>query len=176
MDELRLKKLDAPLAQVPCNIESPTPGVVLVEVDLGRYPAPLHWRVGLWDKLPLDLSMDPSGRLLSVQFVLQDERVGRDDGAIERAVSNAGRPVFDVASWPENRYVDVEAPVVAARTPAGTLVLRVGDGGEVERVLLVGDGLALGLRRTRLVDIMIGPLSREEWEAIDAFSFVPGES
>lgn len=176
MDELRLKGLEAPLSRVGCNVESPTPGVVLVELVLGSDRAPLHWRVGLWDKPPLDISMDASGRLLGVQFVLQDERVERDDTATESGASESGRPVFDVATWPDDRYLDVEAPVTAVRTPEGTLVLRIGDVGNVDRVLLVGDGLAVGVRADALAEVRIGPLTVEDWEAIDAFSFVPGQS
>ncbi len=176
MGELRLKGLEAPVPQVPWRVESPTPGVVLVEVVLGSDAAPLHWRVGLWDKPPLDISMDRSGRLLGVQFVLQDERVDRNGAVAERAVNDSGRPVFEVTSWPEDRYLDVEAAVVATRTSAGSLVLRIGDVGDVDRAVLVGDGLVLGLRADALVEITIGPLGVEDWEAIDAFSFVPGQS
>lgn len=175
MEELRLKDLESPLSRVACNVESPTPGVVLVEVGLGSDPAPLHWRAGSWDKPPLDISMDASGRLLAVQFVLQDEWVERDGTATERAPSELGRPVFDVSSWPDDRYLDVEASVTAVRTPEGTLVLRIGEVGDVDRVVLVGEGLAVCLRADALVEVRIGPLDVEDWEAIDAFSSVPGQ-
>lgn len=172
---LRLKAKEAPLPQVPWRIESPTPGVVLVEAVLDTDRAPLHWRVGQWDKPPLDLWMDASGRLLGVQFALQDERVGPEDTTADKPVDDHGRPVFDVSSWPEDRYIDTEAPVVAARAREGTLALRIGDCGQIDRLLQVGDGLAVGLRTSALATVRLGPLSAEDWETIDAFSWIPDQ-
>ena len=62
---------------------------------------------GLWDKPPLDVSLAPDGRLAAVQFVLQDERVPRDGGKQLAGDGTGGSwPVFEVASWPDGRYLD----------------------------------------------------------------------
>ena len=147
-----------------------------MEAVLGSDGSPLHWRAGLWDKPPLDVTMDAAGGLLGVQFVLQDERVDRGGTLAVSAEPESGRPVFDVEAWPADRYLDVETTVTALRTPEGLLVLRIGDVGASDRVLAVGEGLAVGLHEGALAEIRIGPLTGEDWEAIDAFSFVPGQA
>jgi hypothetical protein len=156
------------------RIESPTVGVVLVDVGLGgdRDPAPLHWRAGEWSKPPLDLAIDPlSGRLQALQFVLQDERVPVEEVAPLPA-GQQGVPVFEVAGWPADRYRDVRCPVAAIRSQAGELVLRLSRGG-VANACRVRGGLAIGYDRDDdLCEIRVGPLAGDEWESIDSFSAV----
>lgn len=167
---LRLKALKSPSPRVWWNIESPVAGVVLIEVVLESNPAPLHWRAGLWEKPPLDLSMDSSGRMIGFQFVLQDERVPLAEDAGGPRVTAPAWPVFDVDSWPEDRYMDEHIPVTVGRLAAGTLLLGIGNLEGPDRLLEVGDGLAVGLTDGMLREIRLGPLDADDWESIDAFS------
>jgi hypothetical protein len=156
------------------RIESPTPGVVLVDVGLGGDPdpVPLHWRAGEWSKPPLDLAIDPvSGRLQALQFVLQDERVPVAEVAPLPA-GQQGVPVLEVAGWPADRYRDVRCPVAAIPSQAGELVLRLGRGG-VANACRVRGGLAIGYDRDGdLGETRVGPLADDDWESIDSFSVV----
>jgi hypothetical protein len=156
------------------RIESPTVGVVLVDVGLGRDPdpAPLHWRAGEWSKPPLDLEIDSiSGRLQALQFILQDERVPVEKVAPLPA-GQQGVPVFEVAGWPADRYRDVRYPVAAIRSQTGELVLRIGRRGCANACRVRG-GLAIGYDRGGdLCKIRVGPLTGDEWESIDSFSAI----
>lgn len=154
------------------RVESPVPGVVLIDASVigVRAPAPLHWRIGLWDKPPLDLEIDPmTGRLQGLQFVLQDERVAVGD-IPEIAEVVRGLPIFDVSEWPSDRYIDERREVSAVRARSDELILRVGQdpaasASRIPGQLVIGYGQDGGLTQIRL-----GPLDREEWEGIDALS------
>lgn len=169
---LRLLRQDLPLPEVSLSIESPVPGVVLVDAVLDRHEAPLHWRAGLWDKPPLDVSLRPDGRLVGVQFVLQDEKVPRGDGPPPSSgESGGGWPVFEVRSWPEKRYVD-EKIAVSFERAAASLVLGIGSE-PVGRWVRAGTALSVGLNASdEVVGMVFGPLDAENWNAIDAFSSI----
>jgi hypothetical protein len=156
------------------SIETPTPGVVLIDVAIGgqQTPVPLHWRVGTWVKPPLDLSLDHEGHLVGMQFVLQDERVQAGQWSVlpdeEIAV-----PVFNVENWPAERYRDETMAVGASRLSGGELALRIGEAGDLTRACRTKGGLLVAFGADdSLAEIRLGPLSSEDWEAIDAFSFV----
>src|SRR5918996_4765799 len=105
--KLRLAGSESSRGEATWSIESPTPGVVLIDVNVvgaNRRP-PLHWRTGTWQKPPLDISLDREGRLIGFQFVLQDERV-KEGVATDLPAPKACWPIFDVANWPKDRYLD----------------------------------------------------------------------
>jgi hypothetical protein len=166
----------ARIERVPCDaywsIESPTPGVVLIDVHVAAIEesVPLHWRTGTWTKPPLDISLDREGRLVGFQFVLQDERL-REGTSSDLPSPEVGLPVFNIEDWPPDRYADESSPVDCVRLAGGELQLRLADEFSVRHVCQIGSGLFMafgddgGLRAIRL-----GPLSVEDWEAIDAFS------
>lgn len=157
------------------SIESPTPGVVLIDVAIGGDPpaVPLHWRAGTWRKPPLDLALDAQGQLLSLQFALQDEHVAPGVSSVLPELE-ASVPTFDVANWPEDRYLDEKVPVVATRLVGGELSLKIGKGEHVvDRAPELDSGLVLAFPSDdRLAEIRLGPLAPEDWRVIDAFSFV----
>jgi len=153
-------------------IESPTPGVVLVNVaiDGSRSLTPLHWRGGDWTKPPLDIEVNPTnGAVQGLQVVLQDERVQRGplESEPERVV---GIPVVELADWPEDRYKDVRCEVQVTRGPKNELVIRLGASPVVSRSGAPGR-LTFGWDDTaNLCELVIGPLEHHEWDDIDAFS------
>jgi hypothetical protein len=156
------------------NIESPTPGVVLIDVAIERpsRSTPLHWRAGTWSKPPLDLSLDDHGRLVGLQFVLQDERVPAGQWTVFPD-PEVGLPVFDVRGWPSERYRDETMVVQASRLSSGELALRLGDLQPLARVCAVAAGVLMGFTEAgSLAEIRLGPLDEEDWAAIDAFSYV----
>lgn len=156
------------LSPISITVESPTDGVALVDVDMNRpsTTVPLHWRVGDWTKPPLDISVTPEGRLQRLQFVIQDEEVGRTGVAAE-STDDQGVPLFDVDRWPPDRYLDVRALVRAARLASGELAILVGNE-NTARWLRVGDGLAFGLDASgRVSQLVVGPLDAEQWRVID---------
>lgn len=163
---LKLIRQDLPLPEVSLLIESPVPGVVIIDAVLDRQEVPLHWRAGLWDKPPLDVSLAPDGRLAGVQFVLQDERVPRSNGPQLPGDETGGSwPVFEVASWSDGRYLDEEMAVSFERT-SGLLVLRIG-ATTAQRWARVGDGLTVGLNTSdEVVALALGPLAAEDWDVI----------
>ena len=169
---LKLIRQDLLLSEVSLLVESPVPGLVLIDAVLDRQEAPLHWRAGLWDKPPLDISLAPDGRLTAVQFVLQDERVPRSDGLqLSGAGPGGSWPVFDVVSWPDGRYLDEEV-VVSFERMGDSLVLGIG-AAVAQRWERVGEGLAVGLNVSdEVVALALGPLDAEDWNAIDTFSSV----
>lgn len=169
---LKLIRQDLLEPEVSILVESPVPGVVLIDAVLGRPEAPLHWRAGLWNKPPLDVSLVPNGRLAAVQFVLQDERVPRSE-SLNLSWDGTGGiwPVFDVGSWPDGRYLDEEIAVSLERM-GDLLVLGVG-AAMAQRWECVGNGLAIGLNGSDEVVVLVpGPLGAEDWDAIDTFSSV----
>ncbi len=170
--QLRLARIET----VPCDaiwsIESPTPGVVLIDVHVVgiEEAVPLHWRTGTWTKPPLDLSLDREGRLVGFQFVLQDERV-REGISSDFPSPEVGLPLFDIEDWPSDRYADVKSALEAFRLAGSELELRLGDELSVRQVCQVGSSLFMAFGdHDRLSAIRLGPLSVEDWEAIDAFS------
>jgi hypothetical protein len=169
---LRLVRTDPGSHHAIWSIESPTPGVVLINlaIDGMSEPVPLHWRAGTWTKPPLDVELDARGRLVGLQFVLQDERVPVGEGSVlpER---DTALPIFDVTAWPHDRYLDEKIPVVANRLRGGELALLIGDRLPLTKAIQIGSSLTLAFANSgRLAEIRLGPLSGDDWEAIDAFS------
>lgn len=152
-----------------CNVETPTPGVVVVDVILGAASsaAPLHWRSGDWTKPPLDLSLASDGRLIGIQFVLQDERVpeGREGSW---SVSWRGTPVFTVDGWPRDRYRDERISVSATRSLSGQLVLCLGESATELEWCEVGHDLLLGFAGDQLVKIVVGALDLDDLASFGA--------
>lgn len=169
---LTLIRQDLPSPEVSVLVESPVPGVVLVDAVLGHHEVPLHWRAGLWDKPPLDVSLRPDGRLIGVQFVLQEEKVSRSDGPPPSGGdASGGWPVVDVAAWPDGRYVDAKI-AVSFRRAGASLVLGIGPA-PAQRWAQAGRGLAIGLNaRDEVVGIVFGPLDAQDWDVIDTFGSV----
>lgn len=168
-------RLDPHTVRAAWSIEAPTPGVVLIDVTLGesRPTTPLHWRMGTWTKPPLDLSLDDGGRPVALQFVLQDERVAAGQSLADLPEPEGGVPIFDINDWPPERYCDETGPVRANRLPSGELRLQIGEPQPVRRACRTAPGLLLGFdERDVLAEIRLGPLAGEDWEAINAFSFV----
>ncbi len=170
---LRIISCSSELAdEVSWRVESPVPGVVLIDVSVGPggCAVPLHWRAGDWTKPPLDVSLSPQGRIEAVQFVLQDERVGRVSMRVQRPVAQSGTAVFAVDDWAADRYLDERIEVSAARSGTDELVLRIGDPPVDLEYCSAGAGLLLGFDRDELVEIVLGPLSLDEWDSVGAFS------
>lgn len=153
-------------------IESPSPGVVFISVAVTgpRTLTPLHWRAGDWTKPPVDIEVNPDdGFIQSIQVVLQDERVGMR-APIEGHTPALGLPLVVVADWPTDRYWDEHCPVAMARATTGELIV---DLGEREAVSYVGlpRSLLYGWDVAReLCRLVIGPLSSEAWDDVNAFS------
>lgn len=158
--------------EASCRVESPVPGVVLIDVSLGGagFPAPLHWRAGDWTKPPLDVSLTPDGRVVGFQFVLQDERVPEEDVTAQRQVKWAGTPVFVVDGWPTDRYCDERLVVSPVRSLTGELVLRLGGAGPALEWGEVSAGLLFGFAGDQLVEIVVGALDTDDWASVGAFS------
>lgn len=155
------------------SIEVPTPGVVLLDVAVGKPPSvPLHWRAGTWAKPPLDILLDGEGRFFALQFVLQDERVERRDQPALRK-SQAGVPIFDVAEWPEDGFCDEIVPITSVRLSAGELTLRIGEQRHVPHALEVMPRLIMAFTDDmNLAEVQLGPLDEDDWDIIDTFSLV----
>lgn len=171
---LLLLRTEPATLQSTWSIEAPTVGVVLIDVTIRRAEsaAPLHWRAGAWTKPPLDVSLDDEGRLISIQFVLQDERVSPGQWSVLPDPEGAA-PVFDVKNWPAERYRDETLAVTASRLSGGELALRIGDEQHLARACRVDAGLLMAFGADGdLAKILLGPLANEDWEGIDAFSFV----
>lgn len=170
---LRLIRQESPPPEISILIESPVPGVVLIDIVLDSHNAPLHWRAGSWDKPPLDVSLRPDGWLAGVQFVVQDEevpmRAGLDPSSGE---AGGGWPIFEVALWPDDeRYVDEKLHVSFERV-AASLVLRIGFE-PAQRWARVGAGMAVGLNAADdVVGMVFGPLHADDWDVIETFSSV----
>jgi len=157
---------------VSWRVEIPVPGVVLIDVSVGSggCAVPLHWRAGDWTKPPLDVSLSAQGRIEAVQFVLQDERVGRASMRMRCPVTQSGVAEFAVDDWAADRYRDERVEVSAARSGTDELVLRIGDPSVDLEYCRAGVGLLLGFDRDELAEIVLGPLSLEDWESVGAFS------
>jgi hypothetical protein len=169
---LRLVRLEDATPKIVWRIESPVPGVVLIDVDVGsREPVPLHWRAGTWTKPPLDVFLDSEGHLAGFQLVLQDERVALSKGS-NAPLLESGLPVFDTTLWPADRYLDEHMKVSTVRLSTGELVVGIGEDDRVMKVYQVGTGLTIGLVRDVLVEIRLGPLTVDDWDSINAFSSV----
>ena len=155
-----------------CRVESPVPGVVLIDVSLvgEGFPVPLHWRAGDWSKPPLDVSLRPDGRVAGIQFVLQDESVPEEGFSAQRRVGWAGTPVFVVDGWPADRYRDERLAVSASRSLSGELVLRLGGAGPALEWGEVSAGLVFGFADDQLVEIVVGLLDADDWASVSAFS------
>ncbi|MEX2555047.1 MAG: hypothetical protein WEB06_05390 [Actinomycetota bacterium] len=171
---LRLLRTELGPRAATWSIETPTPGVVLIDVTIEGQTAsaPLHWRAGTWSKPPLDLTLDDQGRLVALQFVLQDERVAAGQWTVFPDFDE-GLPVFDIAGWPSERYRDETVPVEASRLSGGELALRLGDPQPLGRACGVGSALVMGFTdASTLAEIRLGPLDQDDWAAINAFSYV----
>jgi hypothetical protein len=161
-------------AQVRWVIGSPTPGVVLVDVKIGNNSSvlPLHWRTGDWTKPPLDVELDPnSGEVLAVQFVLQDERVPRQEVEDLPDVGQ-GVPLFDIRGWPADRYSDFRQLVRVVRSKVDEMVLSIGSDRAVAGLSIDGRLMFAHDQSCRLCEIRIGPLSSEEWTTVDTRAFI----
>lgn len=160
------------VVEVSWRVESPVPGVVLIDASVGSggCAVPLHWRGGDWSKPPLDVSLSAHGQIVALQLVLQDERVGRVPMSAQRFVARSGAVTFAVDGWAADRYLDERVEVSAARSSADELVIRIGDPlGDLE-YCRAGAGLVLGFYRDELVEIVLGPLTLDDWDSVDAFS------
>lgn len=169
---MRLARVESHSGVVVTNIESPTPGVVLIDVHVvGRTEGvPLHWRIGTWTKPPLDIRLDRDGRLIGFQFVLQDERVP-EAPTPDLPIEGIGLPIFDVEDWHSDGYLDQTSDVTAHRLAGLELLLGVQSEQIGRHVYRVAPDLAMAFADDgRLAEIRLGPLSLEDWGSIDAFS------
>lgn len=168
---LRLRAVQTPdrFPLVHWDLDCPTRGVVIMDVEAGSASAaPLHWRAGDWTKPPLDLRISDQGIVESIQFVFQDEQVEAAEIVIP-SEPEPGLPVFDVHGWPQDRYLDAQVAVKTMRLPSGELYATIGEDDRAERFISVAGRLRFGVRSTgHLAAIAIGPLTRDEWQMIDA--------
>ena len=172
---IRLARVESQPRLPHWRIEVPTLGVVLIDVSLGvaHDPPPLHWMCGDGRKPPLDVVLAESGSLLELQFVLQDERVPEVDSAPPVVDSREGLPVFDTEDWPHDRHRVERTPVSCGRAPGGELWLRIGGTGRPVRAIQPGPGLTLRFAEgAYLAEVVVGPLTLDDWDAIDTFSSV----
>lgn len=158
------------------NIDSPTPGVVLIDLSFEGTEdiVPLHWRVGTWEKPPLDIALDSRGSLVSVQLVLQDEKLDLCRWtSLDR--SRSCLPIFDISAWAGDRYQDERIALTVCKLSSGELGVRFANGAKIKTVCRIS-GLTLAFSDLdQLVEIRIGPLSEDEWDAIHAFSKPPAD-
>ncbi len=126
---MRMKRIRAVSMKGKREIESPTRGVVLInwvqESPEKVQSAPLHWRIGLWNKPPIDIEIDAAdGHLKGLQIVLQDEAI---TAKIPAPISHqvlSGLPDFDVTKWPlTDRYLDEVADVTVAWTSSDDILV-----------------------------------------------------
>jgi len=169
-----LKLIDAnPIgSDASWTIECPVPGVVIINVTVGRSltPVPLHWRAGTWEKPPLDVFLNEEGQLVGMQFVIQDEHLELGFGEMP-VKAKTGAPRFDVSFWPTDRYKDETISVSAKRVPGGELVLHIGDKEPIRQSYETSPGFVLSFGRSdQLMRIQIGPLTSDDWADIDSFS------
>lgn len=169
---LRLARIELGRHRAAWDVESPTRGVVLINVEVVgiNERVPLHWRVGTWTKPPLDIHLDREGRFVGFQFVLQDERVPEGNSP-DLPTPTVGLPIFDIQHWPSGRYLDRESHVAVNRLPGRELLLQLGDDRPTRHVCLLASGLAIGFASDgELNEIRLGPLPGENWDLIDAFA------
>ena len=170
-NHLRVEDVDTSANPLPTDISvsSPTGGVAMVDVKLGveESPAPKHWRVGDWNKPPLDISLNNEGLIQNIQIVLQDESVAFAKPASQPpANEEAGLPSFNVDQWPSDRYLDARSDVTVVRSITDELVVRIGKD-QAERVLRVGRSLRLGLGEVNdIVSVFVGPLDADSWRLV----------
>ncbi len=126
---IRMKKIRAVSMKGKREIESPTRGVVLInwvqESPEKVQSAPLHWRIGLWNKPPIDIEIDAAdGHLRGLQIVLQDEAITAQIPAPISHKVLSGLPDFDVTKWPlTDRYLDEVADVTVAWTSSDDILV-----------------------------------------------------
>jgi hypothetical protein len=144
----------------------------LINVDVAgpRSLTPLHWRAGEWTEPPIDIEVNPDdGAIQAVQVVLQDEWAGmRVPPSSQDAVS--GLPLVAFADWPTDGYWDVRCRVAVARAGTGELIVDLGDRGAVSYAGQLGSLLFGWDASGELCQIVIGPLSSEDWDDVNAFS------
>lgn len=160
---LKLVDETAGAAQLTVDIVNPTKGVALIDVILAEEAVPLHWRVGDWTKPPLDIQLGRDGRLIGVQFVLQDEgNLVQVKQALPSIQRSGILPIFDVTGWSLDRYEDVKI-AVAYRRVNDLLMVDIGDN-STTRWIAVGGFLTLGFNEVNeLVSLIVGPLSESDW-------------
>jgi hypothetical protein len=126
---IRLTSVSPAPASVTRHIDSPCRGVVLLDYALAAGGVALHWRAGDWSKPPLDVSVDPAtGRLVALQYVLQDERLPVLGPISQSADRREGVPIFDLSAWaPDERYVDEVASVSAGWVSSTDMVIRLAE-------------------------------------------------
>jgi hypothetical protein len=160
--------------QVTITIDSPTHGVVIMDIAIGGWstPTPLHWRAGDWTKPPLDFCLNSDGRLESIQVVFQDEVIETADVGLASQV-NEGVPSFDVSDWPSSRYLDERSEVQSVRLASNELNITLGNS-PPHKLVRVGEGLGLGLDdNSYVVQVVIGPLDAGQWRLIRAAAAAP---
>ena len=135
------------------SLEQPTEGVVVIEcssqpAELSHSPT-LHFRIGLWEKPPLDIMVDPYSKgLIGLQFVLQDESIPAGEIEHQVVANRAGLPVFGMHWNQDSPYFDLTAAVDFFRTDSGDFAVIIGDNKtEVFESLEVDEALAVLLDR-----------------------------
>ena len=147
------------------RVESPTPGVVLVDVWVteSEGSAQLHWFASSGRKPPMDIALGFDGRFRSVQFVLQDEFVPGGSPPVPSDM-RPGVPTFDVVGWPADRYRDERIDVRAERVADGRLALTLPAAAAPTWGCRPGLGLDLAFTADgALAQLVIGPLATSEW-------------
>jgi len=145
---------------LPHVVEKLTSGVVSVvwtDPRIRRYDRPYrHYRIGIGNKPPVDLSFDEfSGRLAEVQLVLQDESVPVRKIFDEGVLKEFEYPVVDTSLWGADYYIDFDFDPNIGWQPLGTLNVEIAPSVEFPlqeydlgslRVLIDRDSKIAGLR------------------------------
>lgn len=167
---LLLKQLAETREALPVkwDLDCPARGVVILDITVGGSvsSAPLHWRAGDWTKPPLDIRLSGEGAIESIQFVFQDEVIEEND-VIPPTNVETGVPRFDVDAWPSNRYSDARVSVKTMRLPSGELYAKIGDANPSRSVSATW-GLRFDFDTDQLAGIVLGPLTSDEWQVIEA--------
>jgi hypothetical protein len=107
--------------KIVCKVENPTAsGLTLIDYELTceqeTRHSPLHWRVGTWEKPPIDVEIDSeSGQLWAIQLVLQEETVPLQKLCKSSFEHQSGVPIFNRSLWlPEVLYYDEKVQVFTA--------------------------------------------------------------
>jgi hypothetical protein len=171
-NSLRLLRVEPATVHVSRSIEAPTAGVAILELGMehegGRSLAPLHWRIGDWQKPPLDISLHPSsGALEEVQIVFQDERI--EPGWLHPApdeLLGPGLPYLMPESLTGSRYIDVRGEVTAVRNDA-TIQIMWGHSSALLATILVSQDFRLYIDRDHLLTgFEIGRITVDEWRIL----------
>ena|ERR1700694_961974 len=169
---LRVREIIPIAIHVTRTIQSPTTGVVLMDLDV-RYEGPKpgalqHWRVGTWKKPPIDIALNPqTGALESVQVVLQDEAIPQRQLFGSPSTARVGWPILEIAHEdPLPRYVDVNALVDFGLGPENSVQASWFSRDLSVEHLSIPGGLDLFLANEVVIGIEFGPLSIPEVELL----------